>query len=129
MSRATGDVVVDFELIDDTLMLTQIFVEEIREDPESAMKMAIQADGHDHPVEFGHELVLQARWTDVRTLETMVKHGETIVSRGTCKRCRPMNSRSSSRRLSRDRFQASVAIAAFLDVRPGLTAEPKGTDS
>jgi hypothetical protein len=37
----------------------------------------------DHPVQFGNELVLRARWTDVRTLETIVKHGETIVSKGT----------------------------------------------
>ena len=28
-------------------------------------------------------LDLRARWTDVRTIETIVKHGENIVSKGT----------------------------------------------
>jgi hypothetical protein len=76
-----ADVVVEFELTDDIVTLTQIVV-----DPsgrESAMKMAIQADGQDHPVQFGNELVLQARWTDVGILETIVKHGERIVGKGT----------------------------------------------
>ena len=76
-----GDVVVEFELTDDIVTLTQIAADPAGR--ESAMKMAIHVDGQDHPVQFGNELVLRARWTDVRTLETIVKHGEQIVSKGT----------------------------------------------
>jgi hypothetical protein len=73
--------VVEFQLIDDLITLTQIAADP--EGRESAMKMTIQADGQEHPVRFGNELRLQARWTDVRTLETILKHGQRIVSKGT----------------------------------------------
>jgi hypothetical protein len=76
-----GDAVVEFELTDDIVTLTQIAVDPAGR--ESAMKMAIHVDGQDHPVQFGNEFVLRARWTDVRTLETIVKHGENIVSKVT----------------------------------------------
>jgi hypothetical protein len=76
-----GDAVVEFELTDDIVTLTQIAVDPAGR--ELAMKMAIHVDGQDHPVQFGSELVLRARWTGVRTLETIVKHGENIVSKGT----------------------------------------------
>jgi hypothetical protein len=76
-----GDSVVEFELTDDIVTLTQIAVDPAGR--ELAMKMAIHVDGQDHPVQFGNELVLRAWWTDVWTLETIVKHGENIVSKGT----------------------------------------------
>jgi hypothetical protein len=76
-----GDSVVEFELTDDIVTLTQIAVDPAGR--ELAMKMAIPVDGQDHPVQFGNELVLRAWWTDVWTLETIVKHGENIVSKGT----------------------------------------------
>jgi hypothetical protein len=76
-----GDMVVELELIDGTVTLTQIVVDPAGR--QSATKTAIQADGQDHPSQFGHELVLQARWTDVRTLELIFKHAETIVSKWT----------------------------------------------
>ena len=75
------DMVVEFELTDDIVTLTHIAA-----DPAgraSAMKMTIQADGQEHPAQFGNELMVQARWIEVRTLETIVKHGERIVSKGT----------------------------------------------
>ena len=75
------EAVMEFELTDDIVTLTQIAVDPVGR--ESAMKMAIHVDGQDHPVQFGNELVLRARWTDVRTLETIVKHGEKIVGTGT----------------------------------------------
>ena len=75
------DVVIEFELTDDIVTLTQIAADPAGR--ESAMKMTIQADGQEHPVQFGNELMLQARWTDVRTLETIVKQGERIVGKGT----------------------------------------------
>ncbi len=76
-----GDMVVDFELIDDTVTLTQIVV--APPGRQSATKTAVQADGQDHPIQFGGELVLRATWTDVRTLEMIFKHAETIVSKWT----------------------------------------------
>ena len=73
--------VVELELIDGTVTLTQIVVDPAGR--QSATKTAIQADGQDHPSQFGNELMLQARWTDVRTLELIFKHAETIVSKWT----------------------------------------------
>lgn len=75
------DVVIEFELTDDIVTLTQIAADPAGR--ESAMKMTIQADGQEHPVPFGNELMLEARWTDARTLEIIGKHGERIVSTGT----------------------------------------------
>jgi hypothetical protein len=75
------DVVVEFELTDDIVTLTQIAADPAGR--ELAIKMTIQADGQEHPLQFGNDLMLQARWTDVRTLETIVKHSEQIVSKGT----------------------------------------------
>ena len=76
-----GDAVVDFELTDGILTLTQIAAGAAGR--EIAMKMVILDDGQDHPIRFGSELLLQARWTSVRTLEAIVKHEERIVSGGT----------------------------------------------
>ncbi len=75
------DVVVEFELTDDIVTLTQIAAD--RAGRESAMKMTVQADGQERPAQFGNELMLQARWTDARTLETIIKQGERIISKGT----------------------------------------------
>lgn len=69
---------VEFELIDDTVTLTQIVVGP--EGRQSATKTAVQADGRDHPIEFGDELVLKATWTDGRTLEMIFTHAGTLVS-------------------------------------------------
>jgi hypothetical protein len=74
-----GDMMVEFELIDDTVTLTQVVVD--AGGRQSAMKTAVQADGRDHPVEFGDHLVLQATWTDDRTLELIFKHAGTSVSK------------------------------------------------
>ena len=76
-----GNVVVAFELTDDTLVLTQIGADPAGRD--LATKMAIQIDGLDHPIQFGQDLTLQATWIDVRTLETIVKQGDQIVAKGT----------------------------------------------
>jgi len=76
-----GNVVVEFELADDSVVLTQIAADPAGRD--LATKMVIQIDGLDHPIQFGNDLTLQARWTDVRTLETIVKHGDQIVAKGT----------------------------------------------
>lgn len=76
-----GDMVVEFELIDGTVTLTQVVVDPAGR--QSATKTAIQADGQDHPSQFGDELVLRAQWTDVRTLELIFRHAETIVSKWT----------------------------------------------
>jgi len=73
-----GDMMMEFELIDGTVTLTQIVVDSAGR--QSATKTAIQADGQDHPVQFGHELMLQATWTDARTLELIFKHADAIVS-------------------------------------------------
>jgi len=74
-----GDMMMEFELIDRIVTLTQIVVDPAGR--QAATKTAILADGQDHPVQFGHELVLQATWTDTRTLELIFKHAETIVSK------------------------------------------------
>jgi hypothetical protein len=76
-----GNVVVEFELADDTVVLTQIAADTAGRD--MATKMAIQIDGLDHPIPFGNDLTLQATWTNMRTLETIVKQGNQIVARGT----------------------------------------------
>jgi hypothetical protein len=73
--------VVEFEVTGDTVSLVQISSNETGE--QTAMKMAFRADGREHPFNFGHELVMQARWSDLRTLEMIVKHGDAIVSNGT----------------------------------------------
>lgn len=79
-SRA-NNVVVEFELADDTIILTQIAGDPAGRDV--AMKMAIQIDGLDHPIQFGNNLTLQAWWTNERTLETITKHGAQAVAKGT----------------------------------------------
>lgn len=76
-----SEVVVEVELTDDIVTLTQIAADPAGR--ESAMKMTIQTDGQEHPVQFGNEFMLEARWADARTLEIIVKHGERIVSKGT----------------------------------------------
>ena len=71
----------EIELADDTLMLTQIAADPTGRD--SAIRMAIKIDGLHHRIQFGNDLTLQARWINVRTLETIVMHGAQIVTRGT----------------------------------------------
>jgi hypothetical protein len=61
------DMVFEFELIDGTVTLTQIVIDSTGR--QSATKTVIQADGQDHAAEFGDALVLQATWTNDRTLE------------------------------------------------------------
>jgi hypothetical protein len=79
-SRANS-VVVEIELADDTIILTQIAADPAGRDV--ATKMAIQIDGLDHPIQFGNSLTLQAWWTNERTLETIIKHGDQAVAKGT----------------------------------------------
>jgi hypothetical protein len=71
----------EFELAGEVVTLTQVFVDLAGR--QSATKMTITVDGHDHPIQFGNELVMQARWIDGRTLETIVKDGERVVGKGT----------------------------------------------
>jgi hypothetical protein len=49
---------------------------------ELAMKMAIRADGQEHPIEPGSPEVLQARWINSHVLEATVKRGDQTVARG-----------------------------------------------
>jgi hypothetical protein len=77
----SSNVVVEFELAEDLVILTQIAADPAGRD--LATKIAIQVDGLDHPIQFGNDLTLQASWTDVRTLETIVKHGDQTVAKGT----------------------------------------------
>ena len=72
---------VEFELADDTIVLTQIAADPAGRDV--ATKMAIQIDGLDHPIPFGNDLTLQAWWGNERTLETIIKHGDQAVGKGT----------------------------------------------
>ena len=72
---------VEFELADDTIILTQIAADPAGRDV--ATKMAIQIDGLDHPIQFGNNLTLQAWWTNERTLETIIKRGDQAVAKGT----------------------------------------------
>jgi hypothetical protein len=74
------DVTVEFEMTDGSLTLTQIAADAAGR--ESAVKMAIQIDGQDHPIKFGNDLVLRAKWTELGALETIVKQGERIVGKG-----------------------------------------------
>jgi len=74
-------VVVEFALVEDVLIVTQIAADSAGRD--IATKMAIKADGIDHPILFGDALTLQATWSDARTLETIVKHRDQIVGAGT----------------------------------------------
>ena len=75
------DMVFEFELTDSTVTLTQIVIDSTGR--HSATKTVIQADGQDHSAEFGEGLVLQATWTNDRTLELIFKRAETIVSKWT----------------------------------------------
>ena len=49
---------------------------------EVAMKMAIRADGQEHPVQSGSPDVLQACWTNPRVLDATLKRGDDTVVRG-----------------------------------------------
>ena len=71
----------EIELADDNLMLTQIAADATGRD--SAVRMAIKIDGLHHRIQFGKDLTLQARWINVQTLETILMHGAQIVVRGT----------------------------------------------
>jgi hypothetical protein len=73
--------VVEFDLADGALILTQIAADAAGRN--TATKMAIQADGLDHPIQFGEELTLQATWSGARTLKTVVKQRDRIVATGT----------------------------------------------
>jgi hypothetical protein len=53
-----------------------------RRGDESAMKMAIRADGQEHPLGPESEEVLQACWINARVLEVTVKRGDQTVGRG-----------------------------------------------
>jgi hypothetical protein len=75
------DMVFEFDLIDGTVTLTQIVIESTGR--QSATRTVIQADGRDHSAEFGDALVLQATWTNDRTLELIFKHAEAVVSKWT----------------------------------------------
>jgi hypothetical protein len=44
------------------------------------MKMAIHPDGHDHPLPFGDELALRARWASELKLDTVVTRGDAVVN-------------------------------------------------
>ena len=76
-----ADAVVAFGVTDGILTLTQVAAGAAGR--EIAMKMVIRTDGHDHPIPFGGGLLLQARWTNLRTLEALVKQGDRIVGGGT----------------------------------------------
>ena len=54
-----GDMVLEFEVVDSTVTLTQVAVDESGQ--QSATKTTIHADGQDHPGQFGHELVLPSK--------------------------------------------------------------------
>jgi hypothetical protein len=75
------DMVFEFELTDGTVTLTQIVIDSAGR--QSATKTVIQADGQDHAAEFGEALVLEATWTNDRTLELTFKHAETVASKWT----------------------------------------------
>ena len=75
------DMVFEFDLIDGTVTLTQIVIESTGR--QSATRTVIQADGRDHAAEFGDALVLQATWTNDRTLELIFKDAEAVVSKWT----------------------------------------------
>lgn len=81
VAQHPADLVVEFDVTGDIVSLVQIASDATGE--QTAVKMAIRADGREHPFQFGHELVMQARWSDLRTLEMIVKHGDAIVSSGT----------------------------------------------
>lgn len=74
---AIDDMLVEFDLKDDALTLTQIVVG--ASGRPSAMKTALQPDGQDHATEFGDGLVLRASWTDERTLALRFTRDETVV--------------------------------------------------
>jgi hypothetical protein len=80
VAQNSADLVVEFDVTGDTVSLIQIACDQIGE--QTAVKMAIRADGREHPFHFGNELVMQARWSDFRTLEMIVKRGDLIVSSG-----------------------------------------------
>jgi hypothetical protein len=75
---AMDDMMMEFELIDGAVTLTQIVVDPAGR--QSATKVTVQADGREHPSQFGRELMLQVSWTDARTLEMIFKNVAAIVS-------------------------------------------------
>ena len=74
-------IVVDFEPIDDALVLTQIGPDAAGCDV--AMKVTIHVDGVDHAVPFGDSVTLRANWIDGRTLETIARRGDQTTWRAT----------------------------------------------
>jgi hypothetical protein len=74
-------IVVEFVLVNDAFVLTQIGPDGTGRDV--AMKMAIHVDGDEHPVPFGDDVTLRATWVDVHTLETIVRRGDQMAWRAT----------------------------------------------
>jgi len=81
VAQDQADLVVEFDVTGDIVSLVQVASGKTGE--QTAVKMAIRADGQEYPFPFGRELVMQARWSGLRTLEMIVKHGDAIVSHGT----------------------------------------------
>ena len=73
--------VVNFELMDEALVLTQIGSDGAGDDV--AMKVTIHVDGVDHAVPFGDSVTLRASWIDGQTLETVASRGKQTTWRAT----------------------------------------------
>jgi len=71
------NVLVEFALMSDALVLTQIGQDAAGSDV--AMKTTIHVDGVDHRVPFGDNVTLRAAWLDAQTLETIARRGEELL--------------------------------------------------
>jgi hypothetical protein len=74
------DVMLSIGVAGETITLTQVALG--RPGHESAMQMAIRADGQEHRIESASPDILQARWIDSRVLEVILKRGDQYVARG-----------------------------------------------
>jgi hypothetical protein len=72
------NVVVEFAVADELLVLTQL--SENAGGKDVATKLSIRIDGRDHAIPFGESLTLRGSWSGPRTLETIVMHGEQVVA-------------------------------------------------
>jgi hypothetical protein len=76
------DMIIEFELTGTvTMTLSQIVIDSTGR--EAATKTVIQADGQDHAAGFGDALMLQATWTNDRTLELIFTHADAIAGKWT----------------------------------------------
>ena len=79
-SETQGRVILAFDVTDFAIVVTQIIAND-NERP-IANTLFLTDDGNEHPLPFGDDLTVIARWQDARSLQTVVRRGEANVGEG-----------------------------------------------